>query len=140
MIKLTRCVPVLVAALFVLTACEEKATMTFQPYTAAAFENASAAQKAVVVLATADWCPSCRELHETTLTDPAFIAKFNGFTRLKIDYSKRDAATGAILSDLNVRAIPTMIIYSKSGEEVQRFVGNIPTRDASVAAAVAEAR
>ncbi len=132
---------VIVAVVSSICGCgEPRPTASFQPYTTAAFDGASGAGRAVCVLASADWCPSCRELRDTTLCDPTVIAKLNGFTRLKIDYTKRDDATGELLGELNVTALPTLILFNKSGEEVQRFVGTLAARDLTFAAVLAEAR
>lgn len=97
---------------------------------------ASAADKPVLVFATADWCGPCQSFKGSTLRDPAVADAFKAGTipvYLDVDQRSDDAAT------LNIRSIPVLILI-RDGREVSRLEGNrdAPTvlkwLDASVSA------
>ena len=90
----------------------------------AGLADAGASGKGMFVLYTADWCPPCRELKRNALRDPvvdAFLQE--NFVRVKIDLSSRIGPNNAIATEHEVSGIPTIILYSHRGMEIDRVTG-----------------
>ena len=51
------------------------------------------------------------------------IAALEGFTRLRLDVYRQDAAARMALEELRVPAIPALIFLDAEGREVRRMVG-----------------
>jgi thioredoxin-like negative regulator of GroEL len=79
----------------------------------------------LVVKATADWCPPCKQMDATTWRDEKVVAWFkdNGIA-VAVDVD-RETATA---KELGVEAMPTMIAF-KGGREVGRRVGYMSAAD-----------
>lgn len=74
-------------------------------------------QKHHLIVFSADWCSDCTA-YVPGLCKTLIMAKNNMLQARVVDYDNyRDMA-----DELNVRAIPTVIVYDKSWKEVGRFV------------------
>jgi thiol:disulfide interchange protein len=79
----------------------------------------------LVVKATAAWCGPCKQMDRTTFRDPTVEAWFkdNGIlVPLDVDVSPKDAKA------LNVRAMPTMIVFNAAGNELDRSEGGMDAK------------
>jgi len=88
------------------------------PYSEGALK-ALLGKETVVVDFTADWCPSCKVLEQTTLT-PARLgdmkAKY-GLKLMKADLSERNPEAEALLRALGSQSIPLLAIFSKDNPD-----------------------
>lgn len=74
-------------------------------------------EKFYLIIFSADWCSDCH-VYVPSLAKTLLIAKNNMIAARVVDYDNyRDIA-----DELNVRAIPTMIVFDKNWREVGRFV------------------
>jgi thiol-disulfide isomerase/thioredoxin len=87
------------------------------------FEQARTAaeqqQKLLLVDATADWCPPCKEMDRTTWVDPR-VEKWLGERAIAIQVDVD--AEPEVARELRIRAMPTVIVF-KNGAEFDRVVG-----------------
>lgn len=108
-----------------LPSCKRAHAEGFDPYSVKAVADAVQLAKPVVVLVSADWCPSCRTLESGALTDSNVKNALAGFKKLKIDCTDRkNWKTGELLRDLEVKYIPVLIFRDGQGAEVGRLVGD----------------
>jgi len=76
----------------------------------------------------ASWCPSCKQLQRTTFKNKDVAAFFNqNFINLSLDVERGDGES--LASSLNVRAIPTLLIFSPNGTPVLKSVGYLNTEE-----------
>lgn len=92
--------------------------------------QAEAAGKPMLVLYTADWCPPCKMLIKQTFPDEQ-VAQYlaDNYILIKIDMTDRDSPNQAIARDYDVKSIPTMIIYTSQGIEIDHLSGFIGPRE-----------
>jgi thiol:disulfide interchange protein len=93
-----------------------------------AVEQSRASGKPALVLFTADWCPPCKQLKSTTLSD-ADVQEYlkKNHTLVVVDLSDRAGENSDRARDCNVRSIPTLILYDRAGREIAR-TGGLPAR------------
>lgn len=77
----------------------------------------------------ADWCESCKVIENTTLQDADISLLLRDFIVLKVDITKNNHDSKALLHQFNVIAPPTFIFLDRAGKELQhlRLVGEIST-------------
>ncbi len=76
------------------------------------------AEKPVFMDFYADWCAPCKQLERETFNDPRVKEAFAGFTLLKVDCTKPDAATRAWMEKFAVTGMPTLIFLDADGKEI----------------------
>lgn len=78
-----------------------------------------------LIYVTADWCVTCRTIEREVLDDPEVMAALADRTLVKVDVSKFDAASQAMLERLESVGPPTMIFLDKMGAEAPqtRLIG-----------------
>lgn len=85
----------------------------------AAFKEAAAQRKPVLMDIGAVWCVPCRQMDEHTYPDPAVRAQAGAFVLLKID---ADVQT-TILQRYDVSVFPTLLFLDGKGGEIGRIKG-----------------
>ena len=94
------------------TSAQQKAH--WEPFTPAALTSATA-ERLVIVDFTADWCPSCKVLEQTTLS-PGHMAELKArydVTLLKADMTEDNPEATALLTALGSNSIPVLAIFPK---------------------------
>jgi thioredoxin-like negative regulator of GroEL len=85
----------------------------------AALSRAAAEGKPALVFFTASWCGPCKMMSRSTLSEPAVQQALSNFTRVAIDIDEqRDLS-----SRHGIEAVPTFVLLSSAGDEVQRATG-----------------
>jgi len=76
----------------------------------------------------ASWCPSCKRLQRTTFKDKDVVAFYNeNFINVLLDVEKGEGPS--LAASLNVRATPTLLIFSPDGTPVLKSVGYLEPGD-----------
>ncbi|MCK4874052.1 MAG: thioredoxin family protein [Phycisphaerales bacterium] len=93
----------------------------WKPYTHAAFEEASAAGRIVVIDFTADWCVNCKVIEATTLRDSRVVEALSApnVTALRADLTSEQAIGWEKLEELGPGGIPRVAIYHPGREPIQ---------------------
>jgi thioredoxin-like negative regulator of GroEL len=86
---------------------------------AATLSNAASAQAPVLAFFTASWCGPCKLMTGTTLADPGVVQALSQYRHVAVDI---DASHNLALQH-NIEAVPTFIIMSPFGDELQRTTG-----------------
>jgi thiol:disulfide interchange protein len=89
---------------------------------------------------TAQWCPNCKFLEKTTLT-PATMAALSqkyGAAIMRVDLTREDPQTMALLYAMGSRSIPLVAIFSPSKPDSPLILRDIFTRENLEAAAQSE--
>lgn len=83
-------------------------------YDKAAF-NQALGQENLLLDFTADWCPTCKALEKTVLAPGAVAAlqKRYGFTAIRVDLTREDPETMALLRALGSASIPVAAMFPK---------------------------
>lgn len=84
----------------------------------AALAQASQAGKPVLVDFFADWCTSCKELDDTTLSDPQVLAGLQDFRLLRVDISDINHETMGIMQRFGILGLPCLIFFDRRGNEI----------------------
>ena len=90
---------------------------------------ANAKGKPVLLDFYADWCASCKVMAKTILQDKQVLAALNDFITIKVDVTKNNAETKAVLAYFQVVAPPTFLFFDAEGNELYnlRLVGETST-------------
>jgi thiol:disulfide interchange protein DsbD len=93
---------------------EERAQNGWRPWSEAAVAESLAQQKPVFVDFTAAWCVTCQVNKRTTLSDPDVLSDLaqHQVTLLRADWTRRDAAITAALTQLGRSGVPVYVIYA----------------------------
>jgi thioredoxin-like negative regulator of GroEL len=86
---------------------------------AAALSNAAADQKPALFFFTASWCGPCKMMTSQTLSDPAVRQTISNFVHAAIDIDEHPD----MAARHSIQAVPTFILLSPAGDEVQRTTG-----------------
>jgi thioredoxin:protein disulfide reductase len=87
--------------------------------------GARAGERPVLLEFGAEWCIPCREMETTTYAHPDVVREADRFRMVKADITEETAATSALTQAYSVKGVPTVILFSPSGGEHQRFVGYV---------------
>ncbi|MBN1894582.1 thioredoxin family protein [bacterium] len=91
-----------------------------------AVEQAHEQNKPVLMFFTAKWCPSCRQLKDSTLTDAAVISRLSAFIPVSIDIDEQKETTLEYNADARKFGgvgIPNMWFLSPGGERLRHVIG-----------------
>ena len=85
----------------------------WQPWEPGRVEQLNAQGQSVFVDFTAAWCVTCQYNKKTTLADPAVLADIDAMkvVLLRADWTRRDPAVTAALSQLGRSGVPVYVIY-----------------------------
>ncbi|KAA5943356.1 protein-disulfide reductase DsbD [Enterobacter cloacae] len=86
---------------------------------------AQARGKPVMLDLYADWCVACKEFEKYTFSDPQVQGVLNGTVLLQANVTANNAQDKALLKQLNVLGLPTILFFNQQGEEQpgQRVTG-----------------
>ncbi|MFQ3549858.1 MAG: cytochrome c biogenesis protein CcdA, partial [Armatimonadota bacterium] len=104
-----------------------KESLTFEPYSENAFNQAIKDGKPVILKFSAKWCVSCKELEHGALSDPKVIKEGERFARFVVDGTSPTPEVKELEKKFKVAGYPTVFFYDKNGKEVQtsRVIGNV---------------
>ena len=89
---------------------------------AEAAQKAEAANKPLLLMCYASWCPHCNKMKQEVFTDPSVAAFYNEhFVCEMIDMEKGEGIK--LHSDLGIRSYPTFIFFDTAGNVVYRTTG-----------------
>jgi thiol:disulfide interchange protein DsbD len=108
-------------------------------YTPQRFAEAQAAGKVVVLEFTAEWCLNCKAMEEAVLRNERVVKLLTdqAVAPIKVDLTGNNVDGNAILTDVQRRSIPLLVIFSPDGREI--FKGDFYTIE-QVVGAIDEAR
>jgi thioredoxin-like negative regulator of GroEL len=86
---------------------------------AAALAEAAGDHKPALVFFTASWCGPCQMMARTTLSEPAVREVLSNYARVAIDIDEQRE----LAAQHEIEAVPTFVILSAGGVEVQRTTG-----------------
>lgn len=112
----------------------EQARLSFRHIDAPAQLKAALAEaprESTVLYVSADWCVTCRSLERGPLADSAVMAVLSDLKLLEIDVTRTDAASRALLADLDAVGPPTLIFLDHTRREPHdsRLIGAIGVED-----------
>jgi thiol:disulfide interchange protein DsbD len=81
--------------------------------------------KPLLVDFAAEWCIPCREMDRTTYVDPKVLREAERFRMVKADITEENEQTSRVVESYQVRGVPTVILFSRTGDERHRFVGYV---------------
>jgi thiol:disulfide interchange protein DsbD len=97
----------------------------WQIYSDKSFSDALGKEK-IIIDFYADWCIPCKELDAMTFSDKKVIQAGKSFVSFKVDMTKTmDDETERIRKKFNILGMPTILIFNRKGEEVERITGFI---------------
>ncbi|QMR76329.1 protein-disulfide reductase DsbD [Enterobacter sp. RHBSTW-00175] len=65
----------------------------------------------------ADWCVACKEFEKYTFSDPQVQSALKETVLLQVNVTANNAQDKALLKQLNVLGLPTILFFNKQGEE-----------------------
>jgi len=110
----------LVAATFLLSSWLMRGPgVAWQPYAEGLLVQARTQGKPVIIDFYATWCTPCRELEDITFHDPEVVKRAaSDFVMIKVDLTKKgDPQHDRLLSQYNVRGVPTVVFLDGRGKE-----------------------
>ena len=86
---------------------------------------AQAHGKPVMLDLYADWCVACKEFEKYTFSEPQVQGALNGTVLLQANVTANNTQDKALLKQLNVLGLPTILFFNEQGEEQpgQRITG-----------------
>lgn len=67
----------------------------------------------------ADWCVACKEFEKYTFSDPQVQRSLKETVLLQANVTANSAQDKALLKQLNVLGLPTILFFNERGEEQQ---------------------
>ncbi|WP_370972644.1 protein-disulfide reductase DsbD [Enterobacter wuhouensis] len=109
-------------------AVQTQAHLNFTPIKNVDDLNSALAQakgKPVMLDLYADWCVACKEFEKYTFSDPRVQSALKGTVLLQANVTANGAQDKALLKQLNVLGLPTILFFNERGEEQpsQRVTG-----------------
>lgn len=71
----------------------------------------------------ATWCLDCKAMDAVTFANPRVQKRLAAMTLIRVDVTKNDAATHAILHALDLFGPPAIVLFNAAGREVGRYPG-----------------
>jgi len=79
---------------------------------------ASANGKPVMLDLYADWCVACKEFEKYTFSDPQVQQALKNSVLLQADVTRNTAQDAALLKELQVPGLPTILFFDPAGKEI----------------------
>lgn len=73
----------------------------------------------------AEWCIPCRKMDHTTYVDPEVVREADRFHMVKADITEENESTSELVDKYGVKGVPTVVLFSPSGDETHRLVGYV---------------
>lgn len=73
----------------------------------------------------ADWCSSCKEIDKKLFQNPEVLFKIKDFQKIKIDVTKVNTESQALLKHFNIIGPPAILFFNSLGQLNARLVGDI---------------
>jgi len=89
----------------------------------AAFQQAKASNKPVLLYWGAEWCPPCKQIKSAVFTRPDFIEKSKLFVAVHLDGDLPDAQKWGDV--FRVTGYPTVVVLKPDRTEITRIAGNM---------------
>jgi thiol:disulfide interchange protein DsbD len=98
-----------------------------QPFERTTLDAALAAGRPVFVYYTADWCITCKLNERRVLDTPRAREELarHGYTVLRADWTRRDAAVSAELAKLGRAGVPVYALYAPGGSREPRLLPDL---------------
>ena len=100
---------------------------------AAAFSDAKAEQKHVILDFGAEWCAPCKDIEKIMGTDAVYDDIVDNFIPLKIDLTEISDEEEAIQEKYNAGTLPAVLFLTADGKEIARYDEKAPTARSFVA-------
>lgn len=119
-----------------------KTEMHWRPESGAAWSEATASARPVLVEVWADWCQPCRRMDQEVWADARVIEAAKKFVQISVDVSRRDQAQigGITLGNYGihtVRGLPTVLLLDPWGETLSVYEGFVhPAEMAAILAPI----
>ena len=100
---------------------QQQAPLAFQRITNVAELNQALAQangKPVMLDLYADWCVACKEFEKYTFSDPQVQQTLKNSVLLQADVTRNTAEDAALLKQLQVPGLPTILFFDPAGKEI----------------------
>jgi thiol:disulfide interchange protein DsbD len=76
---------------------------------------------------TAAWCGACKELDKLTFSEPGVAREAGRFVAIKVDATNdEDPAVEAVMGEMRVVGLPTVLVYDSTGREALRYTDFVP--------------
>lgn len=93
--------------------------MAWQSYSEKAYKAALQSGQPVIIDFSADWCIPCKEMDNSTFTDPGVINLSRKFQLIKVDLTSGSGPEIARLRErFDIRGVPTILFIDKEGKEL----------------------
>ena len=87
----------------------------------------------VLVFLYTDWCTYCRQMDETTFSDPEVVSEMaTDFVWLRLN-AETDPEGTRLQKRFFVSGFPTLLILDSTGKEIDRLQGYVPPRQFALA-------
>ncbi len=92
--------------------------LTFEPYSSAKVQQASAEHRPVFIDFSAEWCGPCRKMERTTFRDKGVVEESKNFTLLKADLTHEGSPdVEKVRKDFGIWGVPTLVFIGPDGRE-----------------------
>ena len=92
-----------------------------------AMQVAKQANKPILVMFSATWCPPCNDMKKEVLTQPQIRQQLAAWVPVYLDEAKEPD----LVKRFKIEAFPTFVMLNNQGNEMDRFMGGRPLKEFS---------